>query len=894
MALEFDYSLRWPDPEKPLSPGLQESPDCSALHADTKGSLCILQKSIGLNAPQIERPETRPSEDTTDTLPEQKSSINRTNTKSIKREPNNENFSPTDVIHRKEGYSLPLVQKPNFEIEVEREWWTGLPANLAMKTTSLGLEFTAKQWFSGTGLTATKRTPLGPHTSASIVWSMENNLDASEKSKVLGVNLDHDFRYLLERHPTDPLEWKTFYEKYGIAVSPEEVRNPDWVQVMAVRFLVANSDKITPEIVENQFFSQLWVEIQGGAISIQENSPLLSMKSFRVGFGMSSTEWLPMVWNGYFSHKEELDSKISKTTMLYVDARHEMLRISMDRLGWENESGTTARIGAFGEVGHILWLGPYAWTGITRENTKLNGQWRSYGIWVGTTGPIFRLGRGNNQFGETNKLLSLSPGAVWLEDTRNPGFSITTDQGEVFGQYEQFFQMLKKSPENKTAIENMIARLHALSQIFPIIITEDFANSLKDRQIINAFIEYLDKNKALLEQQKDIRTIQFESIDDWLDGIRHTHGTSFEKETGLLRIHNIEHTLHSTIFDVHKSYDTLRDNAPVSSLLVQSGMKVRSRSPLSPEMMLSVNTLLQHAQSTGFFDRLKGKTLEIVADREEGYSGATFDSSRQVIQMTESDLRRIEQIGFSANSPVIEGWWKNDVLGILGNILPKESLYAISKVRLVDRNSPALINPYSQTHMAYDGENGILTISRDEMDNLRDLSEKKANGTIWFFEKIRLHAFTQKAVQAQVYPLVQFDDFLRRSLSSSATSLQLTKQLAGSGTLYDLRPLGSTETEQRNRQKEIVYGVFQANTNEQKQTLRLTPLPESTWKIQIDKMEPFILKNSKDLSLFQEQYPELTQLIFGTTGQPMNGGASSIQGIIRNIWSTEPTARLGK
>lgn len=70
------------------------------------------------------------------------------------------------------------------------------------------------------------------------------------------------------------------------------------------------------------------------------------------------------------------------------------------------------------------------------------------------------------------------------------------------------------------------------------------------------------------------------------------------------------------------------------------------------------------------------------------------------------------------------------MLGILGNILPKESLYAISKIRLVDRNSPALINPYSQTHMPYDGENGILTISRDEMDNLRDLSEKKANGTI--------------------------------------------------------------------------------------------------------------------------------------------------------------------
>ncbi len=890
MAIEYDYSLRWPDPEKPISPGFKRSSfDNSPLCTDTKESLCELQQSIGLKAPKIEPPQIRSSENTVDAPSEQRSSVKSTNTKSVKRELNNENFSPTDVIHRKEGYQIPIA--PN--IKIGREWWTGLPANVALETTFHEWVFTATQWFSGTNLTATRWTSLGPHTSASIVLSMENNLDASEKSKILGVNLEHDFRYLLETQPVNSAEWKTFYEKYGITISPEEVGNPDWIQVMAVRFLIANSDKVTPEIVESQFFSQLWVEIQGGTIVIQEHSPLLSMKSFRVGFGIASTEGLPMVWNGYFSHGEELDSKTRKTTMFYADARHEMFRVSMDRLMWENKSGTTARIWAFAEAGHVLWSGLYTWIGVTRENTKLNGQWRSYGVWFGTTGPIIRIGRGSNKFGETNKILSLSPGAVWLEDTRNPGFSITTDQGEVFGQYEQFFQMVKKSPENKEAIQNLIVRLHALSQTFPIIITEDFANSLKDRKIMNQFIEYLDKNKAFLEQQKDIRTIQFESISEWLDSIRNTRGTSFEKETGLLRILSIENTLDSTIFNTRASRDNLMDaTLPPSSLLIQSGMKIRSKSPLSPEMTLSVNTLLRHAQNTGFFDRLQGKTLEIVADREESYTGATFDSSRQVIQMTESDLRQIEHIGFSANSPTIEGWWKNDVLGILGNILPKESLYAISRVRLVDRNSPALINPINQTPMPYDGENGILTISRDEMDNLRDLSEKKANGTIWFFEKIRLHAFTQKAIQAQVYPLVQFDDFLRRSLSSSATSLQLTKQLAGSGTLYDLRPQGNTENWPKSPQKETVYGVFQTNTNEQKQTLRLTPLPGSIWKIQIDEMEPFVLKNSKDLTLFQEQYPELAKLIFGTTGQPMNGGASRIQGIIRNVWGTEPTTRL--
>jgi len=155
---------------------------------------------------------------------------------------------------------------------------------------------------------------------------------------------------------------------------------------------------------------------------------------------------------------------------------------------------------------------------------------------------------------------------------------------------------------------------------------------------MNRFIQYLDDNQLFLSKQSHIRAIQFESIDDWLDPVRNTHGTSFEKETGLLRIRSIEHVLHATILDVSKRYDTLQSHENASSLLIQSGLKIRSEGMLTPSQVISIETLLKHAQDIGYFYRLNGKTLEIVPENTEGHMFSEFHSDRQVIRMTASEL----------------------------------------------------------------------------------------------------------------------------------------------------------------------------------------------------------------------------------------------------------------
>jgi len=79
----------------------------------------------------------------------------------------------------------------------------------------------------------------------------------SEQHTTAALNFEYDFRYLLDKDPESPEEWKTFYDKFGIEMTPEETKNPDWIQIMAIRFLIANSERMSPEIIEHNFFTQL-------------------------------------------------------------------------------------------------------------------------------------------------------------------------------------------------------------------------------------------------------------------------------------------------------------------------------------------------------------------------------------------------------------------------------------------------------------------------------------------------------------------------------------------------------------------------------------------------------------------------------------------------------------
>ena len=232
------------------------------------------------------------------------------------------------------------------------------------------------------------------------------------------------------------------------------------------------------------------------------------------------------------------------------------------------------------------------------------------------------------------------------------------------------------------------------------------------------------------------------------------------------------------------------------------------------------------------------------------------------------------------DSPRIEGWGRNDILGILEKIVPKESIHTISRVRVVEINDSALINPFDQTYMPFDSENGVLTIGREHIDMLRELSEKKAQGTIGFFEKIRLHAFTQKVIQTQVYPLIQFDDFLRNSMSSSQSSLSLTKKLAGSGILYDLRPLDNPKLPHKGVLRERSYGIFQTNSNTQKYRLNIQLLANEVFQVQFDDATPFLISNRSDLENFKQQQPEFSKLVFGFKGQNKDGNEYILQGIL--------------
>lgn len=189
--------------------------------------------------------------------------------------------------------------------------------------------------------------------------------------------------------------------------------------------------------------------------------------------------------------------------------------------------------------------------------------------------------------------------------------------------------------------------------------------------------------------------------------------------------------------------------------------------------------------------------------------------------------------------------------------------------------------------MPFDSENGVLTIGREHMDMLRALSEKKAQGTIGFFEKIRLHAFVQKVVQAQTYPLVQFDDFLRNSMPSLQSSLSLTKKLAGSGTLYDLRPMDSVKLPNKNVILERSYGIFQTNLNTQKHRLNIQLLANEVFQVQFDDATPFSISNRSDLENFKQQRPEFSKLVLGLRGQDKDGNEQVLRGILADMLRTK-------
>ena len=91
---------------------------------------------------------------------------------------------------------------------------------------------------------------------------LDRNIRTSDKNITTALNIEYDFRYLLDTHPSDQEKWVVFYEKLGIKITPEQKKHSDWIQTMAVRFLVANNTRMTPETIEHNFFTQLGVEFQ--------------------------------------------------------------------------------------------------------------------------------------------------------------------------------------------------------------------------------------------------------------------------------------------------------------------------------------------------------------------------------------------------------------------------------------------------------------------------------------------------------------------------------------------------------------------------------------------------------------------------------------------------------
>jgi hypothetical protein len=65
-----------------------------------------------------------------------------------------------------------------------------------------------------------------------------------------------------------------------------------------------------------------------------------------------------------------------------------------------------------------------------------------------------------------------------------------------------------------------------LGQKSEIIMDPDFALSLKKRGILKKFHTYLEKNRDFLKTTP-LRSIHFDSTNDWLDGLRNKNGTRF-------------------------------------------------------------------------------------------------------------------------------------------------------------------------------------------------------------------------------------------------------------------------------------------------------------------------------------------------------------------------------
>jgi hypothetical protein len=61
----------------------------------------------------------------------------------------------------------------------------------------------------------------------------------------------------LEQKVTDAEQWKEFYKKHGMNLNTQDTSTPDWIQVSAVQFMIANKNILSDDILCHTFFVRL-------------------------------------------------------------------------------------------------------------------------------------------------------------------------------------------------------------------------------------------------------------------------------------------------------------------------------------------------------------------------------------------------------------------------------------------------------------------------------------------------------------------------------------------------------------------------------------------------------------------------------------------------------------